>query len=412
MQTLQDTPPETDRFREKREAVLAAAATLFNRNGIRGTTLSDISAELGLTTSSITYYYRKKEELALACFLRAAQAHEELARQAGEAGTVAARVRRLFQLHADFLAAQMRGERPPLIGFNDLRALPEAQEAAAFAAYNDLFRSVRRLLKTAPQHAVADLNSRAHLLLSQVNFMAVWLGRHEVSRYRAAAAIAAELVLHGLAGPGVAFAPGDGQPARKLGPADERNETFLRVATELVNEKGYRGASVEAIAARMNLTKGSFYYDNETKLDLVTACFERTFSLLRGALAEAEAGTGPVWQRMTTAAARLIRFQLSDRGPLLRTSAEIALPDEEHRQLVRRTNRQLTERIAMLLSEGMTDGSIRPCHTPIAAQLISCAINSAAELRRWAGDATVETVTGLYTRPLLLGLEGEEVRGG
>jgi hypothetical protein len=35
---------------------------------------------------------------------------------------------------------------------------------------------------------------------------------------------------------------------------------YLRAATRLVNEYGYRGASVDRIAAELRLTKGSFYH--------------------------------------------------------------------------------------------------------------------------------------------------------
>ena len=66
----------TSRFQVKREAVLAAAAHHFNQQGVKGATLADIAASVGLVTTSVTYYYRKKEDLATACFLRAIAAHE------------------------------------------------------------------------------------------------------------------------------------------------------------------------------------------------------------------------------------------------------------------------------------------------------------------------------------------------
>ncbi len=58
-------------------------------------------------------------------------------------------------------------------------------------------------------------------------------------------------------------------------------ETFLIAATRLINERGYRGASVEKISERLNVTKGSFYYHHDTKDDLVVACFKRSFDTMR-----------------------------------------------------------------------------------------------------------------------------------
>jgi AcrR family transcriptional regulator len=83
-------PPQTARFQEKRDTLLAAAARHFNQQGVKGATLGDIAASVGLVTTSLTYYYRKKEDLATACFLRAIVAHESLALAAGRcAPTVA-----------------------------------------------------------------------------------------------------------------------------------------------------------------------------------------------------------------------------------------------------------------------------------------------------------------------------------
>ena len=69
MATPPTSPSQTARFQEKREAILGAAASLFNELGVRAT-LSGIAASVGLVTNSVTYYYRKKEDLATACFLR------------------------------------------------------------------------------------------------------------------------------------------------------------------------------------------------------------------------------------------------------------------------------------------------------------------------------------------------------
>lgn len=172
----------------------------------------------------------------------------------------------------------------------------------------------------------------------------------------------------------------------------------------LTNEEGYRGASVEKIGARINLSKGSFYYEHDSKLDLVAACCERSFSLLRAALRSAEQTAGPGWQRAVSVVDRLSRFQVSPRGPMLRTSAFIALPDEAHRASVHQTYQRLIERIVEVLVDGMIDGSVRACNPAIAGQTLASAINAAAELRRWVPTSTPDTITTLYTRPVMLGL--------
>jgi AcrR family transcriptional regulator len=413
---------QTTRFQEKREALLDAAARHFNAQGVRGATLGEIAGDVGLVTTSLTYYYRKKEDLATACFLRAIVAHEALALQAQADvadGSVAARVQRFLALHAQMLADIDRGTRPALIVFSDIRALPEAQAAEVFGAYTDMFRRVRGLLDGPETAGLGrdDLNARAHLLLSAAHWQRAWLPRHAVEDQPRLAQRHAQLLLHGLAAPGQAW-PVDAEhdplgldavATAALHSAehvadDPTAEAFLRAATALVNEQGYRGASVDRISAKLHVTKGSFYHHNETKHDLISACFDRSFAVIRQVLRTATQADGPAWQRACAAAGALVRFQLGAQGPLLRSSATSALPDEPQRAHVRLQFQQLTGQIASLLVDGLEDGSLRPHDPAIAAQLLSSAINAAAELQRWVPGIHPGNATALYTRPALLGL--------
>ena len=406
----------TARFQEKRDTILAAAATLFNTQGIKGATLGDIATRVGLVTTSITYYYRRKEDLATACFLQAIAACQTLARQAATAPGVALRVQRFFSLHAAQLSAIASGTQAPLILFNDIRALPDAQAATVYAAYTAMFRQVRALLVGPETAALAReaVNARTHLLLSVALAMRVWITRHEADEYPRVARRVADVLLQGLAGSGMQW-PADSALAwpalaavpdgmANAGNSDDTADAFLRAATELVNEQGYRGASVDKISARLHVTKGSFYHHHDTKFDLISACFARSFAVLRQVLMAAEAAPGSGWQRSCTATAQLVRFQLSARGPLLRSTATSALPDQAHREQVSRTQQRLAERMAVLLVDGLIDGSVRPQDMAAAARVLASVIDAAAELRRWVPGVSQDNAGWLYARPALLGL--------
>ncbi|HET9207053.1 MAG TPA: TetR/AcrR family transcriptional regulator, partial [Burkholderiaceae bacterium] len=172
----------------------------------------------------------------------------------------------------------------------------------------------------------------------------------------------------------------------------------------LVNEQGYRGASVDKISARINVTKGSFYHHNDNKHDLIAECFERTFTVVRRALSLAENGPGSGWSRACAAARALVRYQLSEEGPLLRSTAVSALPDDTQRKAVRRTLQRLTERMTSVVVDGMIDGSIRALDPHIAAQASIAAINAAAELHRWVASANLDNAADLFVRPALQGV--------
>ena len=410
MKPGKNTQPKTPRFNAKRDAILASAARQFNERGVKDATLGEIASSVGLVTSGITYYYRKKEDLAAACLLQAIAEDKKLVHAAARETGVAARVTRLFLLHAERLAAIERGQRQPLIGFSDIRALPEAQASAVYADYIDLFRSARLLL-AAPEATVLtrdERNVRTHLLLSATMTVSFWINRCEIDDYARAALHVADIVLNGVIG-NVRTWPDATTLAKLILPdpppaTDETAESFLQAATELVNEQGYRGASVDRIAALLNATKGKFYHYNETKIDLITACFERSFSVQRHFLKVAAQSDGAGALRVCAAVMSLARFQLSPRGPLLRNAAYSALPDQQHRAEVYRTMQRVIERMVGLLVDGLIDGSVRPQDPAIAAQVLDNAINAAAELRRWVPGITEANVTQLYTRPTLLGL--------
>jgi AcrR family transcriptional regulator len=387
---IDGTLPATLRFQEKREAILSAAALLFNEHGLKGATLADIAGSVGLVTNSVTYYYRKKEDLAKACLLRSIAAFEAVATAAAATSAdVPERIRAFFRAHAQLLADMDEG-----------RHLGEL-----FDAYTAMFRRVRGLLKGAQTAHLGrdDLNARAHMVLSIANWMGPWIDRVEPAGYARIADRVSDIVVHGIAGAGSVWSPPD-EDWHPTASADGTSEAFLRAATVLVNEQGYRGASVDRISARLNLTKGSFYHHHDNKLDLISACFERTFAVMRQALIHAETGPGSGWSRAGAAACALVRFQLSTDGPLLRATATSALPDTTQRAHVQATLRRLTERMTGVLVDGMVDGSVRPLDPALAAQTTVAAINAAAELHRWVPGVTPAVAADLYVRAVFEGV--------
>jgi AcrR family transcriptional regulator len=404
----------TERFDDKREAILDGAARLFNQHGIKGGMLSDLARRVGLATNSLTYYYRKKEDLAAACLQRSIDALSGIAVAAAQQRTLAQRVRALFAGYLGLLAEVAEGRHPELIVFNDLLSLPAPHGPTVTAAYTQMFKRIRTLLDAADQPRLdpAQRNARAHLLLSVVSWTRAWVARYEPVDYARAAAQMADLLLGGIAAPGhrVAAHAAAIDPAP---PGDEAHETraaYLRAATRLVNEHGYHGASVDRIAAELQLTKGSFYHHHVTKEELVAACFERTFGVMRAAQSAALAARGSGLERLALACRALLHHQMSAQGPLLRVTAWSGLP-EAIRSDTRRTMGRLGERFGALVVEGMADGSMRIVDPSIAAQVVNGMVNAAAEVERWVPGAHAGNVFELFALPLFCGLQARTPAG-
>ena len=397
-------PRQTRRFEQKREAILDAAAALFIEKGMRGATLQDVAQSVGLMTNSITYYYRKKEDLATACLLRTIEVLDGLIAAVDMTAPPEARVRQFLGFYGRHLAAIATGAEPQLIMFNDIRALGSPHDVTVFGSYNAMFRRLRALLDRPGEPLPERMarNGRAHLLISIVHGMRNWIDRTEPDGYARAAERTADILLGGLATPNSVWTV---HPPEILWPTvDEVSpEAFLRSATYLINEQGYRGASVEKISARLKVTKGSFYHHIDNKDDLVAACFARSFDVIRQVQRVAETGHATGWDRLGAAATEIIRYQLSDQGPVLRASAFSALP-ENMRGPIQQTMDRLTRRFGGFIADGMLDGSIRLVDPAIAAHLISTMLNAAAEIERWVPDVTLQLAAETYARPLFMGL--------
>jgi AcrR family transcriptional regulator len=397
----------TDRFERKREAILDAATGLLNTRGVKGLTLSVAAAAVDLSTTSVTYYFKRKDDLAAACMLRGVEALMGIVQAALAEPTPRARLGKLLALYMERVRCAATGAAPPLPVLSDLRALNMPQRAEVAGAYMKVFRRLRQLFEV-PELAWLShgrRTARTQMLLEQLLCAAVWLPKYDPEDYGRVGERMSDILVGGLAGHASTWAPLP-IPPHTIAPSGRQEisrETFLMAATRLINARGYRGASVEAISAELNVTKGSFYHHNDAKADLVVACFERTFDVMSRVQRLAMTLPGDQWTRLTSAAAALAEYQLSEHGPLLRTSALTALPDPIRLQMVKHSDR-VSDRFASMICDGIAEGSIRAVDPFLAAQMLNANLNAAADLGFWVPGVSQKAAPAVFARPLLTGL--------
>jgi AcrR family transcriptional regulator len=397
----------TDRFERKREAILDAATGLLNTRGVKGLTLGVAAAAVGLSTTSVTYYFRRKDDLAAACMMRGVDALWDMVQAALAEPTPAERLQALLRLYLERLRRAAQGAAAPLPLLSEIRALNMPQRGEVAAAYMKVFRRLRQIFE-APELAWLTRGrrtARTQMLLEQLFWAAAWLPKYDPEDYGRVRERMADILLRGFAAPGSAWAPlpiGLGELAARS-QRDLGRETFLLAATRLINARGYRGASVDKISAELNVTKGSFYHHHDAKDDLVVACFERTFDVMTQAQRLAMQLPADEWTRLTSAAAALAEYQLSEHGPLLRSSALAALPESIRREMVKHFDR-VSDRFASMISDGIAEGSIRPVDPSLAAQMLNANLNAGAELGVWVPDVSPKAAPAVFARPLLMGI--------
>src|SRR4051795_11911745 len=104
----------TDRFERKREAILDAATELLNARGVKGLTLSVAAAAVDLSTTSVTYYFRRKDDLAAACMTRGIACMLEIVQAALAEPTPQARLHSLLARYLERVRRAAVGEAPSL----------------------------------------------------------------------------------------------------------------------------------------------------------------------------------------------------------------------------------------------------------------------------------------------------------
>lgn len=378
---------ETIRFEKKREDIIQAATSLLNDNGVKGMTYIEIAAKVGLNTTSVTYYFRRKEQLAIAVYEATLDRLEAMAEEALAQQTPEARVRHWIDAHIDERQAIREGRVGRIAVLSEIRTLSEETQAPLLERYRGIFRRVRDFFPAGQGPRAHALNTaRALILVESVYWLPAWTPRYSHHDFPRMKERMFTLFAEGLAKDGAAWNPmplPDRTSWRTDGETLSAGDDFLRVATRLINDRGYRGASVNRIAAELNVTKGSFYHHHDAKDDLVQACFERSYNRVAAAQLTATAMDGDYWVRLSSLMAELADLQFFDPMPLLRTTALHAIPGDERVSIVDRSNR-LAKRFAGMVIDGISEGSVRAIDPLIASQIMMSTINPANEMGSWS----------------------------
>ena len=150
----------------------------------------------------------------------------------------------------------------------------------------------------------------------------------------------------------------------------ERERAILVVAAELLAEQGYRDTSMDAIAARLGLSKGTLYHHFPSKDDLMAALYEQRLATLLEALREAHTGTPD--QR--AAIHRALGLLMRSHGEIVRilgdvTSSPIAALRK--RPAISTVLKHITDEVSAVIEEGKAAGLIsRSLDTPVAVRAL------------------------------------------
>lgn len=391
------TRDRRSRFERRRAEILDVASAHINALGVRGMTLTGVARELDLDTSSVTYYFRRKDDLAFACLERTLLWMREQAERAAARPDAHGVIAEFVRSHVGLCRTGESAMRPRLAILSDMHSM--ASERRAVLA--SLYAESAALLQTALR---IDDRSRALVatlvLLATVHWLPSWIGLYAEEDLTRVEDRLIDLLTGGLA-PDAGWSSDAPAPAEPDG--GDAHSRFLLAATMLINRDGYHGASVEKIAAELGVSTGSFYHHLENKDDLVLACFDRSFMLIDEARRIGESGGGTHGKQLAATFASLLRLQIEGDSHLLRSSAYQALPPALRAKMLLRTS-QMTHHFAGRISDGIAEASVRAVDPMIAGHFFVSAINAAADLRDWTKSGSTAQSSPLFMRILARGL--------
>ena len=106
----------------KIESLLATASGLFNRRGIDGVSMDDVTAELGATKGALYHYFEDKPDLVQRCYERAFDLYDTIAERAEKTGKTGLE-QTVIGIHLNTQA--QAGMLSPLAPLAGLRGLPD-----------------------------------------------------------------------------------------------------------------------------------------------------------------------------------------------------------------------------------------------------------------------------------------------
>ena len=166
--------PDREQQREaKRNAVLQAAAQLFNERGFHATSLDDIAARLSVTKPTLYYYVKNKDEILLQCVSQGLQMTLEgieASRQAG--GNAVDQLRACMKVYADIV---MQPFGMCLIRVGD-EEVPEPSRTELRRMKSEIDHAFRRLVAQGVQEgslAPCDPKMSAFMIAGALS----WIGR-------------------------------------------------------------------------------------------------------------------------------------------------------------------------------------------------------------------------------------------
>lgn len=189
----------------------------------------------------------------------------------------------------------------------------------------------------------------------------------------------------------------------KLSERERKREAVLRAAVRTFNARGFHAASLDDVAASLNISKPTIYHYLGNKEQVLIECVTRGLDLLQQAADAAKLESGTGLDRLRSFLCRYAEINMDDFGRCVIRTGEEMLSADGAAQFGALKSR-IDQAMRSLIADAIADGSIAPTDVKILAFTLAGALNWPARWHRPNGDLGAEAIAAAMVDILTAGL--------
>lgn len=188
------------------------------------------------------------------------------------------------------------------------------------------------------------------------------------------------------------------------GPRHEDKLTaILRTAAQQFATNGYEATSLDMIADQLGMHKATLYHYIDNKESILYQCLVRSFGDLDEVMRSMEDRSITVLERLRLFVRSLAAAQNNDYGRCQVLVGSRPL-DTQAGEEIQRFKRRLDQTVRNLITEGIADGSIRPCHPGLFCAMLFGALNWVPRWHKDSGKFSSQDVADSFMDMLIHGV--------
>lgn len=181
----------------------------------------------------------------------------------------------------------------------------------------------------------------------------------------------------------------------------KKKEEILRSAAQVFAEKGYHGTTMEEVAARLLMTKGSMYYYFKNKDDLLYHCHQMIMGISIAKLKEVKEGQGSATDKLRAAIISHVRLATSEKTMFMVMDRPNQHLKDHYLQEILKSRAEYAQYFDHILEEGIHNQEFGDIDVKMVRMIILGALNWIQEWFNPEGEKTGEEIADAFAEHLL-----------